>query len=74
VLVEGGAQLLGSLFDAGQIDEVHAFIAPKLVGGSGAPSPVGGEGKRLMAEAASLFDVAIEQVGPDAYVHGRLRR
>ena len=34
ILVEGGGQLLGSLLDLGQIDEVHAFIAPKLIGGS----------------------------------------
>ena len=37
VLVEGGSQLLGSLFDAGEIDEVHVFIAPKLIGGPAAP-------------------------------------
>ena len=41
VLVEGGAGLLGSLFDAGFVDEVHAFVAPKIVGGAG-PSAVGG--------------------------------
>ena len=33
VLVEGGGRLLGSLFDARLVDEVHVFIAPKLVGG-----------------------------------------
>ena len=74
VLVEGGGQLLGSLFDAGQIDEVHVFIAPKLVGGSTAPGPIGGDGKGLMAAAVSLVDPAIEQVGTDIYVHGRLSR
>ncbi len=36
VLVEGGAALLGLLFQERQIDEVHAFIAPKLIGGAGA--------------------------------------
>ena len=35
VLVEGGSRLVGSLFDAGVIDEVHVFIAPKLAGGEG---------------------------------------
>ena len=39
VLAEGGGRLLGSLLDARLIDEVHVFIAPKLVGGGEAPVP-----------------------------------
>ena len=74
VLVEGGAQLLGSLFDAGQVDEAHVFIAPKLVGGGAAPGPIGGDGRRLMAEAVSLINPAIDQAGTDLYVRGRLSR
>lgn len=74
VLVEGGAQLLGGLFDAGQIDEVHAFIAPKLIGGSQAASPLAGEGHQLMSRAVGLTDPVIEQIGADAYVHGRVSR
>ena len=42
VLVEGGGKLLGSLFDAGLVDEVHVFVAPKLVGGQAAPTPLAG--------------------------------
>ena len=56
VLVEGGSQLLGSLLDAGQIDEVHVFVAPKLVGGPAAitPSPIAGKGIEQMADALAL--------------------
>src|SRR3954466_3973295 len=44
VLVEGGGQLLGTMFDMGVVDEVHVFIAPKLAGGTAAAGPVGGVG------------------------------
>ena len=44
VLVEGGERLLGSFFDAGLIDEVHVFIAPKLVSGLTSPTPMRGPG------------------------------
>jgi diaminohydroxyphosphoribosylaminopyrimidine deaminase/5-amino-6-(5-phosphoribosylamino)uracil reductase len=74
VLVEGGGQLLGSLLDAGQIDEVHAFIAPKLIGGAGAPTPIAGSGLDLLANALLLVDPRIEQCGSDVYVRGRVAR
>jgi diaminohydroxyphosphoribosylaminopyrimidine deaminase/5-amino-6-(5-phosphoribosylamino)uracil reductase len=71
VLVEGGGRLLGSLLDARQIDEVHVFIAPKLVGGAAAASPIGGQGVAELSLALGLDQVAIEPVGGDVYVHGR---
>jgi len=72
VLVEGGAGLLGSLFDAGAVDEVHVFIAPKIVGGAAALSPIGGGGIAEMNDALSLEDVQVERTGDDLYVRGRL--
>ena len=42
VLAEGGSSLLGSLFNCKMVDKVYAFIAPLVIGGSGAKSPVGG--------------------------------
>jgi diaminohydroxyphosphoribosylaminopyrimidine deaminase/5-amino-6-(5-phosphoribosylamino)uracil reductase len=74
VLVEGGSQLLGELFDAGQVDEVHAFIAPKIAGGRKAQSPVGGTGVDLMAQALQLAEPCIEQTGSDVYIRGRIAR
>src|SRR5208283_5655345 len=51
VLVEGGSRLLGTLFDARLIDEVHVFIAPKLAGGSEAPGPIAGRGVEAISAA-----------------------
>lgn len=73
VLVEGGAKLMGSLFDLEAIDEVHAFIAPKLVGGSSAPGPMGGEGVGKMQQARQLQGLNVEQIDGDLYCHGRVR-
>ena len=74
VLVEGGGQLLGSLFDAGLLDRVVAFVSPKLVGGSSAPGPVAGEGVRKMSSAISLREPQWEQVGDDLMVMGYVDR
>lgn len=74
VLVEGGAGVLGSLLDARAIDEVHAFIAPKLIGGAAAKPAFAGQGVAALAEALRLEDVQIESLGGDVYVQGRLRR
>ncbi len=46
VLVEGGAELLGALFDASLVDRVMAFVAPLVVGGAGRPEPRGRPGRR----------------------------
>ncbi|TWU00678.1 Riboflavin biosynthesis protein RibD [Botrimarina colliarenosi] len=73
VLVEGGAKLFGKLFDEGLVDEVWAFIAPKLIGGTG-PSPVGGEGVALMRDALTFTEVTQESIEGDLLIRGRLKR
>ncbi len=72
VLVEGGGSLLGSLFDQNLLDEVYAFIAPKLIGGQQAPSPLAGLGRELMSDAATLNELEIRAIGEDLMLHGRL--
>jgi diaminohydroxyphosphoribosylaminopyrimidine deaminase/5-amino-6-(5-phosphoribosylamino)uracil reductase len=71
-LVEGGSRLLGALFDLRAIDEVHVFVAPKIVGGHAALAPVGGDGIEKMSDAIQLAELQWERVGEDLYLHGRL--
>ena len=70
VLVEGGSALLGSLFDLGLVDKVAAFIAPVVIGGHDAPSPVGGVGRTTMSQVLRLERVTLEKVGDDILVVG----
>lgn len=72
ILVEGGATVLGTLFDLGKVDEVHVFIAPKFVGGGLAPSAVKGIGIERITDALQLEDPQVEQLGGDVYIHGRV--
>jgi diaminohydroxyphosphoribosylaminopyrimidine deaminase/5-amino-6-(5-phosphoribosylamino)uracil reductase len=70
VLVEGGSGVFGAFLDAAAFDELHAFIAPCLVGGTMATSPVGGAGVQHMAEAMRLTEWTHEVLDGDLYVHG----
>ena len=70
VLVEGGGQVLGQYFDLGLIDEVHAFIAPKLIGGTTVQSPLAGQGLTDMSKALRLDSSTVGVLDGDVYVHG----
>lgn len=74
VLVEGGGRLLGNLFDLGEIDEVHVFIATKLIGGSAAPSPIAGLGLAEMTDALAIDHPHVDAIENDLHIHGRLRK
>jgi diaminohydroxyphosphoribosylaminopyrimidine deaminase / 5-amino-6-(5-phosphoribosylamino)uracil reductase len=71
VLVEGGSRLLGTLLDAGRIDEVHVFIAPKLVGGASAATAVSGCGIGEMSAALCLNSPQVRQLDGDTYITAR---
>jgi diaminohydroxyphosphoribosylaminopyrimidine deaminase/5-amino-6-(5-phosphoribosylamino)uracil reductase len=70
VLVEGGATVAGAFIDAGLVNKVSAFIAPKIIGGKEAPSAIGGDGVERMAEALELERVFVVQHGHDLEVTG----
>ena len=65
ILLEGGGTLIDSALRAGIVQEVQAFIAPKLFGGMNSKTPVEGIGVRFPSEAVKLKCVDICQVGED---------
>lgn len=74
VLVEGGGKLLGTLADANQIDELHVFVAPRIIGGQAAPSPIAGVGVSQIGDALTIERPEWRDSGGDLYFTGRVLR
>ena len=72
ILLEGGSRLNGSMLDGGYIDRVAGFIAPLLVGGEGAVSPIAGFGVDCVGDALKLRDVGWSTLGADLLIEGFL--
>jgi len=70
VLIEGGAGIAGQFVDAGLVNKVTFFVAAKLVGGTSAPSAIGGMGVEKMADALELERVQVTQRGKDLEISG----
>ena len=71
VLVEGGAHVLGSFFAARAVDELIAFVAPKLIGRG--LSPLAGWGVKRIRDAVTLRNVVCEPSGPDLMIRARIQ-
>lgn len=72
ILVEGGATLSGSFVAKKLVDKVYFFIAPKIVGGKEAKTPVAGAGILNLQEALALKDIQIEKLEEDILIIGRV--
>lgn len=72
VLWECGGTLAASAIAQGAVQKVLAIIAPKIIGGSNAPTPVGDLGLTTMTEALSLERVRWQVIGTDCLVEGYL--
>lgn len=74
VLLEGGSELNYSAIEEGIVDKVNSFIAPKIIGGRGAKTPIGGVGKAVMKEAIEIKDIQIHSFGDDVMLEGYVKR
>jgi diaminohydroxyphosphoribosylaminopyrimidine deaminase/5-amino-6-(5-phosphoribosylamino)uracil reductase len=65
LLVEGGGELHASFVERGLFDKLYLFQAPTLIGGTGAPSFLGGRGAERLQDAPRLTQVSSRILGPD---------
>ena len=72
LLVEGGAETLGTFFDQRVVNQFYFFYAPKILGGQQAPGMVGGHGIIHLGQAHIARDLSIRRVGGDLLVSGYL--
>lgn len=65
VLLEGGGELVASMLHDGLVDRGLIFIAPKIVGGRNAKTPVEGRGVNLMSEALEVSKPSVRHFNHD---------
>jgi len=73
IFIEGGGSINASFLEENLVDKVHWFIAPKIIGGSHAPGPIGGKGVDKVTDAKVFEDINIETVGEDILISAYLR-
>jgi diaminohydroxyphosphoribosylaminopyrimidine deaminase/5-amino-6-(5-phosphoribosylamino)uracil reductase len=72
LFVEGGGELHAGFLEAKLAHKVFFFIAPKLLGGADAPTPLEGRGVALMGEATPLHELKVHRFQQDIGIEGYL--
>jgi diaminohydroxyphosphoribosylaminopyrimidine deaminase / 5-amino-6-(5-phosphoribosylamino)uracil reductase len=72
VMVEGGGRVAASALQAGVVQKLNLFYAPKVIGGEGVPG-IGSLGLGSLEEAQQLDRVRIRRLPPDYLIEGYLR-
>ena len=70
ILLEGGSELNYTALDEGIVDKIYSFVAPKIIGGKDAKTPVEGVGIELMQDAIKLRDLSITRFDDDFLIEG----
>jgi len=72
LMVEGGQTVLGAFNDARLINELWAFMAPMIIGGTSAISAVGGFGTKTLDEVGRINSIETENLHPDILIRGEM--
>ena len=73
LLIEGGGELAGRALQAGIVDEVVFFVAPKLLCGRGSRPVTGGCDPEKLTEALELEAMRTKRVGNDLEISGWIK-
>ncbi len=73
VLVEGGGKIHFSMLQAGLVDKIYAFIAPKIIGGEKSLTAVEGIGFEKLSDAIELKNFTSEKIGEDILLSGYVK-
>ena len=73
ILLEGGGNLNWAAVKSGIVNQVLAYISPKLLGGAASHTPVDGEGFSAISQALPLSEVSITPLGKDFLIQGIVR-
>lgn len=65
ILLEGGGTLNEAMLQAGLVQKVYCYIAPKLFGGQGAKTPVEGQGVSSPTAGIRLSAPCVSVIGDD---------
>ncbi len=74
VLIEGGGTFHGTVLKSGMVNRIYCYMAPKLIGGKEARSPVEGDGFSYMREALEVTGTEIIKLGEDICITGCVRK
>ena len=74
ILLEGGSTLNYSALEAGVVDKVITFIAPKIFGGTSSKTPVGGEGIEYVKDSILLTDTEVTKFNEDIMIEGYVKK
>ena len=73
LFLEGGPTLAGAFLDVGEVDELRLFVAPMLIGGTDAPTVLGGHGIERIADAERALSFESEASGEDVLFTARFK-
>jgi diaminohydroxyphosphoribosylaminopyrimidine deaminase/5-amino-6-(5-phosphoribosylamino)uracil reductase len=74
LLIEGGGRIIASALQAGIVDKVLFFYAPKILGGDDGVSICRGEGAAVMTDAVKVKDIAVQRFGDDVLIEGYIEK
>ena len=70
VLIEGGGKTNATAIFQGIVDKVYFFVAPKIIGGEAALTPVEGEGIQFIKKAFKITNLEAKKIGSDILIEG----